>query len=238
MLPEVWAETCKIPREKWAECAKEQLKWLDNFFEKSYDAKIGAIGFKTKLGDVLDPKMFTEMLRQKGVKIIYMDRKNIVKLAVSVINSRRIYAKIKDWNLKREKDCLSLLYLDPQEFAIVLKNVIDVKNELSAYIEEVKRPTLKIYYEDLLLNESKTLRRINEFLGVPFVHTRSSFLKSTNDNLRKAVLNFDEIYSRYKGTVYEDMFDEVLMSSENLFTRIKRLFLKEIYPISIFEIFF
>lgn len=221
MLFEPWGSMFKTPKEKWTERARDQLKWLDNFFEKSYDAQISAIGFKTKLIDVLDPKMFMEMLREKDARIIYMVRKNIVKLAVSMVNARRIYAKTNTWNLKREKDRLPPFYLDPNEFVIELENAICLKNRLKAYIEELKLPTLKIYYKDLFLNESKTLRRINEFLGVPFVHTRSSLLKNTNDNLRKAVLNFDEIRSRYKDTVYEDMFDEISMSSENLFTRIK-----------------
>ena len=39
--------------------------------------------------------------------------------------------------------------------------------------------------------------------------------KNTNDDLREAVSNFDELRSHYIGTPYEQMFDEVLVSGQN-----------------------
>ena len=39
-------------------------------------------------------------------------------------------------------------------------------------------------------------------------------IKTTSDDLRKVVTNFDEFYAHYKGTHYQHMLDEVLVPAD------------------------
>ena len=221
MLPEVWAGMKYIPKQKRKQNAEKQLNWAKEFFERYYNKKINAIGFKTKLIDVLDPKEFARFLEQNNIKIIYMTRRNIIKLTISEINARRLYNKTKRWNLAQEKDRLLPFNLNLNRFKKKLKEKEQMEKKLKIYIKTLNLPVLKICYEDLLMDELETLKKINKFLEVPFRKTKGNLVKNTSDNLKEIILNLDKIQSRYHGTKYEHMFDEVL--SRNWFSRLKKI---------------
>ena len=56
--------------------------------------RFGAVGFKTKLRILTDSKAFAELLKELGVKIINLQRKNKVKEALSEISSNILKEKI------------------------------------------------------------------------------------------------------------------------------------------------
>ncbi|MBW2965736.1 sulfotransferase domain-containing protein [Candidatus Woesearchaeota archaeon] len=236
MQGEVWAGMKYIPKNKRKQNAKKQLEWAQKFFGKTYNKKIKAIGFKTKFIDVLDPKEFARFLEQNNIKIIYMTRQNIVKLTISEINARRLYNKIKVWNLSSEKYHLQAFNLNLNRFKKRLKEKEQMETKLKIYIKTLNLPILKIYYEDLLMDEFEILRKINKFLEVPFRKTKGNSIKNTSDNLREVLLNFDEIQSHYIGTKYESMFDEVLSRKRaklpfyrRFYERLKRVLSKKIF---------
>jgi hypothetical protein len=68
-----------------------------------------------------------------------------------------------------------------------------------------------LFYEDLLEDEPGFVRRTLEFLNCTNLPLNSMTLKNTNDDLREAVVNFDELRAAYAGTRYESMFDEVMV---------------------------
>jgi hypothetical protein len=63
----------------------------------------------------------------------------------------------------------------------------------------------------MLINEDEFIRRVFEFMGVRYLAIKGKTLKNTQDNLRDAIVNFDELRRKYAGTPYEPMFDEVLV---------------------------
>ncbi|MFN2196118.1 MAG: hypothetical protein ACK2UW_08350, partial [Anaerolineales bacterium] len=140
--------------------AEEQLNWANEFFTAPLIGKTKARGFKTKLVDVLDLPGFSGLLREKDIKIIQMRRRNRVKAVVSRINARRLYEATGNWNLYNKSDKMPAMEVDLSMFDAYLKEREDADNELQAYVDDLQLPTLKIIYEDLLVNKDQVLNSV------------------------------------------------------------------------------
>jgi len=191
--------------------ATEQIQWAKDLFSPSLITRQKAVGFKTKLKDVLDIDAFTELLNEKGVHIIQMHRRNVIKAAVSVINARRLHEKTGVWNLRQESDRLPPATIDLDEFDHLVQQREMLDQELAAYVSQFQLPRLQVCYEDLLVDRDGVLRQIFDFIGVDWFDVQGSTKKNTGDDLREAIANYDDLRARYAGTRYEEMFDEVLV---------------------------
>jgi hypothetical protein len=100
--------------------------------------------------------------------------------------------------------------IDPADFERKLEEVEIGERLLEEYVEMLRLPTLRLDYETLLTERTRTIEDLCTFLGVQRLPLRGVALKNTADNLREAVTNFDELRSRLQGTRYVQMFDEVL----------------------------
>ena len=174
-----------------------------------------AVGFKTKLRVINDPVGFAEVLHELNVKIIHMKRKNIVKTALSEIFSNMLKKERNNYNIYNENHKLGTVYVDFKDFNWTLHLREDLNSKLEDYVSRLNLPVLSIYYENILLDLEGTLKTIFDFIDVPYEKTSSEMVKHTNDNLREAISNFDELKSHYLHTKYEDMFDEVTVAPEN-----------------------
>jgi LPS sulfotransferase NodH len=210
--PDVQAvyEQFAVLRQKNA-AAADQLAWAEQFLTPPLVGKKAALGFKTKLVDVLDLPGFTQLLQRKGVRVIQMRRRNMVKAVVSRINARRLYEASGKWNLYKESDRMPAAGFDPEQFDQYLKEREASDRELNEYVARLDLPKLHVEYEDLLVNRDAVLGRVFEFLRIRPFPVQGKTLKHTGDDLHDVVLNFDELRGRYAGTVYAPMFDEVLV---------------------------
>ena len=71
-------------------------------------------------------------------------------------------------------------------------------------------PKLMLEYDDLLRDKDAWFRSIFDFLEVEPRDLESPVLRNEPGDLRDALVNFDELRARYRGTPFEPMFDEVL----------------------------
>lgn len=194
--------------------ADEQLSWARNFYSAPLIGSDAAIGFKTKLVDVLDPAGFATLLKESRVHIIQMRRKNRVKAVVSRINARRLYEATGKWNLYDKSNRMPPMSIDLETFAHYLRDREEADNELTTFVSQLDLPTLHVNYEELLLDREGVLRNIFDFLNVPPHPVQEKTVKHTRDDLREVIENFDELRAEYTGTVYEAMFDEVLLPGD------------------------
>jgi LPS sulfotransferase NodH len=213
--PEIQAEYEKfaVLRQQGAH-GKEQLAWLDDFLTPPWLGKKAALGFKTKLVDVLDMNGFTHLLERKHCHIIQMRRRNMVKAVVSRINARRLYEASGNWNLYKESDRLPPLDVDLDQFDQFLEERRQADQALDDYVTGLNLPKIKVEYEDLLVNRDRVMNELFAFIRVQPQQLKGKTLKNTQDDLREVVLNFDDLRTRYAGTVYESMFDEVLVPAQ------------------------
>jgi LPS sulfotransferase NodH len=194
--------------------AKEQLDWARDFFTPSVIGRVGAVGFKTKIADVLDLEGFARLLREKRCHIIQMRRLNLVKAVVSRFTGRRLNEETGRWNLYKQEDRQPAMRVDPVEFDTYLKERESAYAYLETYVRQLDLPTLKIFYEDLMLDRDAVVRSVLAFLRVKPRALVGTTLKHTSDNLREAILNFNELRAHYRGSEYEAMFDEELAPVE------------------------
>lgn len=210
--PEIQAEYEKfaVLRQQGAQ-GKEQLAWLESYLTPPWIGKKAALGFKTKLVDVLDMDGFTRLLHRRGCHIIQMRRRNMVKAVVSRINARRLYEASGNWNLYKESDRLPPLEIDPQQFDQYLEERRQADQALDDYVAGLELPKIKVEYEDLLVNRDRVMEELFAFIKVPPQKLQGRTLKNTQDDLREVVLNFEALRAHYAGTAFQPMFDEVLV---------------------------
>lgn len=194
---------------KNAQGANEQLDWAGNFFTPSLIGRAAAVGFKSKIQHVHDPEGFAQLLTTKRCHVIEMRRRNRVKAVVSEFYASRLFEASGKWNLYNEKDRQRPTTIDPADFDAHLKEREAADAQLESYVRQLGRPTLRILYEDLMLDRDAVLRSIFVFLRVQPKALAGRTLKHTSDNLRDAIVNFEVLRARYLGSAYEAMFDEV-----------------------------
>lgn len=190
--------------------AHEQLSWADSFFTPPLVGREKAIGFKTKLVDVLDREEFAQFLLEKQCRVIHMQRRNIIKAVVSKINAKRLHDRTGNWNLYKEADRLPPAAIDLDEFAALIQEREALDQELTEFVAQLDLPKITICYEDLLQDRDGILRQVFDFLNVKWFPVESKTKKNTQDDLREVIENYDDLRHRYAGTRYEAMFDEVL----------------------------
>lgn len=190
--------------------AEAQLSWAKAYLRGGPVGRHRAVGFKTKHRDVLDPTAFGDLLRALGVRVISMNRRNHVKHAVSRITARHLQTATGRWNRFAGDERPGLIPVDPVEFEERLREVVAEKNAATGYVARLGLPELDVDYEDLLIDPDVSFRRVLEFLDVRPRAMEVVTLKNTSDDLREVISNFHDLRSRYAGTEYETMFDEVL----------------------------
>ena len=92
--------------------AAEQLEWAKGFLTPPLTGPHRAIGFKTKLVDVLHREGFSRVLQQRGCRVIRLQRRNPIKAVVSTLNARRQYKVSGNWNLLQESTRLPAFAVD------------------------------------------------------------------------------------------------------------------------------
>ena len=131
-----------------------------------------------------------------------------------MINSRRLKNATNDYNLYSQNDRLAPITMDLDKFDDMLLFREKLDSKLEAYVNDLKLPTMTLYYEDLWTDDCSALKSTYNFLGLPFKQTQGKCLKNTSDDLREVIINFDELRSRYIGTPYESMFDGITISKK------------------------
>jgi len=212
--PEILALTEKLDAlRKEGKGPAEQLEWARTFLTPPLVGRHRAIGFKTKLVDVLDRDGFARLLRERSCKIIRLQRRNSVKAVVSTMNARRQWEKSGNWNLLSESTRLPPFEVDAEQFDLLLQERERLDRDVEQYVERLELPTLALSYEDLLTDKAAFVGKTLAFLNCGSGNELGATLKNTEDDLREAILNFDQLRARYAGTRYESMFDEVLVTA-------------------------
>jgi hypothetical protein len=196
---------------KWREqqaTPEEQVEFARAALSDPGIEGVEAVGFKTKLRDVLDREGLAALLRDVSARVIVLRRRNLVKLTVSWCNAERLYDSTGDWNAYDPNHRTDTPFeIDPDVFEERLAQVVDDREDLAQYAESIAQPTLFLFYEDLLHHHRDTLEMTFGFLGVRPLPTQGRTVKNTADDLTLVVSNLDELRSRYHGTRFEPMFD-------------------------------
>lgn len=174
--------------------------------QQIYAEAVPACGFKFKFPLQLEhyPEISEWLLeRTATVRCIYLSRDNLLKTEVSRQNRGRL-AKLKAQLGMRARDTLEAgpLTLDIDE---ALSHMRQLKRNVERYRALSLRfdHQIEVRYEELLADEAAVLRRLTTFLGVdPSAPLQSRAQKVTQDDLRLALANYDEVCNQLRNTEF------------------------------------
>ena len=152
-----------------------------------------ARGFKTKLKDVEDKPELARLINDHEIKVIHMARKDLLKLAVSRINARRLKDQLGQWNRDEKTERLPAFEIDVNTMEASLLTCHDAVEELELFMADLSTEVLTIEYDDILKDSSACIHDVLGFLEVDQCELESSVRKNTNDDLSKVILNYTEL---------------------------------------------
>ncbi len=145
------------------------------------------------------PEGFIQELFKNDFKIIYLDRENLIHLALSNIRARQFgFHKNKSEHHSSKK-------ITVQKDDLIKWIKI---SELHKMFEEISLdniPHLRITYEKHLENHEKqqeTVKLICDFLGIEYTKAINQFQKVSPKNLKDSVENYEEMIGFLENTPY------------------------------------
>ncbi|KAG8384398.1 hypothetical protein BUALT_Bualt04G0113900 [Buddleja alternifolia] len=173
---------------------------LDWFTSASKNHCSGAVGFKWMLNQGLMEyhKEIAEYFNDRGVSVIFLFRRNLLRRMVSVLaNSYDRYAKLLNGTHKshvhshEEADTLSRYKPVINSISLVmdLKNMEKMVLEALEYFSSTRH--IVLYYEDLISNRTK-LADVQQFLDLPKMELTSRQVKIHRGSLSEHIKNWDE----------------------------------------------
>ncbi len=151
------------------------------------------------------PEKFILKLYQSEWKIIYLQRRNILRqgLSICTANIRQHWHDVPEQPLERTKINISFEKLLQ---AINFSKKIAFKE--IKLLQEI--PHLKLVYEDDLLKSEQhqiTLDRVFQYLDLPSTLVQTKLKRVSSDNLIDQIYNLDEIIKKIQQTEYAKFID-------------------------------
>jgi LPS sulfotransferase NodH len=188
--------------------ADEQLAGARGALMPPLFGRHAVVGFKVQLHEVLDTEAFADVLRAAKARVLYMQRRNKVKLTASELMGWRLFRATGKWNIHRDEDRLPPARVEVEEFRAAFDERERKEKRLAAFVRRLGLPTLEIFYEDLQKDEKGTLARVFGHFGLSPRPLKARMVKNNSDDLRAVLSNFDELRAAYAGTPHQAMFDE------------------------------
>jgi len=185
----------------------EQETWFRDFYETGSAAPAHAfIGSKQNMLAVRDDARMAGAIRDAGVRVVRLRRRNLVKAAVSQIRAEQYARKMeretgeRPWAVKKGRPTLGPSAIDPDLLVKRIAIMETCDRRLSAAFAPGE--TLDIEYEDINASLEAAVGRVRDHLGVPQTPFKVPFDKATPDRLEDAIVNFAEVRARLAGTSY------------------------------------
>ncbi|RDX58941.1 Nodulation protein H, partial [Mucuna pruriens] len=183
------------------------LDWLTSASKNECSA---AIGLKWMLNQGLmeHPKEVADYFNRKGVSVIFLFRRNLLRRMVSMLaNSYDRHAKQLSGTHKshvhstEEADTLSK-YKPTINSTSLLADLKDMEMRTAKALEyfNITRHMI-LYYEDLIKNQTK-LKDMQEFLGLRPMELTSRQVKIHRGPLSDHIKNWDDVNKTLKGTAF------------------------------------
>jgi hypothetical protein len=212
-------EITSRPTDDWD---KQKAQMEEVFSLREHNGKmLQMVGFKTKLR-VIDREHhpdFIRLLSEHDVRVIRMFRRNLVKQAISAHRAHRLVTEYGVYNVPTGHPSakpvdVESIELDQLRFQMqhLNKEEPEIDDFMMRLPKSIKRMVLS--YEELLTSRNDTIRRVYKFLGMEFHCGQDVFIKNTDDDLHKAITNYEELKKWLSGTRYVSMVEDQVSPSE------------------------
>ncbi len=185
--------------------ASRQRRAISQVFGRVRAGRVS--GFKTKPKDVAEPEFLAEAIERYDAIVIRMRREDLLRLALSRINARRLHDAAGRWNAGDGVEPVPAVDLDPEVLREALLSTREEVDRVDALVGGLGRPAIDVAYHEILEAPAVVLDRIQSLLGVPNHPLESSVVKNTTEDLRKAIPNLDALRSAFRGDDLATIFD-------------------------------
>jgi len=151
-----------------------------------------SFGFKLLINHFNNWPELEEVMRARGFKAVYLERKNVVRKVISgqVAQQRGIY------NQKKYSPGKELYDLDLEDFEMRVRSELKLVGEEKAMLRSKGFPVLEISYEDFLEERAAFFHRLFDYLEVDHIDPRPTEYSVMITDLRKTVRNYSELVQR------------------------------------------
>jgi hypothetical protein len=199
-----------------ADMSMRQTEWIQNLFGIEKASRYKAVGFKTKYYDIPCKDAFRESLQDFRPTIIFSDRRNVLKQAVSRLRIE-MFAEIKRqemgeerwrkfsrsndvWNLFDELDGIGSINIDLKKLDSWVLFYEQKTIKLKNYLNSLDLDVVHYDYEDIINDTKVFFEKMFQLLGVEPIDYETKIFKHTPDNLSEVIVNFDALKKFYVGT--------------------------------------
>ena len=166
-------------------------------------------GFKTKLKDLAEPARLAETIARRQVGVIHMVRRDLLRLAISTINARRLFDSTGRWNRTADLPPIGPARLDAAAVVEAIDRSQAAAETLAAFVAGLDAPVLEVEYASILHRPEALLDRIQRHLGLEPRPLAGTVLKNTSMDLREAVGGFEALAEALAGTRWGHLLNEV-----------------------------
>lgn len=160
-------------------------------------------GFKVKIYQldkqpyVPDVSRFIDRLEARNWKLIYLYRDNVFEHAISNIVAKAFYVYH-----QREEKKVSQVHVDLAQLLRLMRERLEFLDREKEVLKG--REYLSLEYEsDLNKNTAETLKRIQDYLGLPNEQLQSELKKIVNRSYADVIENYDEVLQCLKDNGFE-----------------------------------
>jgi LPS sulfotransferase NodH len=153
--------------------------------------RVTARGFKTKMKDVADPDDLRDAIVETNALVIQMRRADLLRLALSRINARRLHDATGRWNRTAEMPESGVVPVTTEELQAALEACVDEVSRVETFVESVSGDVMDIRYADILRTPDEVLASVQTAIGVEPRTVRSGVVKNTDEDLRPWLPDFD-----------------------------------------------
>jgi hypothetical protein len=169
--------------------------------------RITARGFKTKMKDVADPDDLRAAIVEANAMVIRMRRADLLRLALSRINARRLHDATGRWNRTAEMPESGVVPVTTEELQAALEACVDEVSRVETFVESVSGDVIDIRYADILRAPDDVLASVQTAIGVEPRAVRSDVAKNTGEDVRPWLPDFDEWRRRFADTPFAAAFE-------------------------------
>jgi LPS sulfotransferase NodH len=164
------------------------------------------VGFKLKHDELVRPEykvLRDEIVNDRDFRIIHLRRENLLRRYLSQYIVNRVTGvtlAVRGQTIPK----LQPVTLDPRKCQKDFETVLAREKEFAELFAE--HPGFSISYEEMIAPDSEKLQALLDFIGVPRRELTTTTQKLGNDDLRSAIINFDELRSYFEGSPFSKFF--------------------------------
>ncbi len=182
------------------------VKFVQERIFRRYPQETAAVGFKIFYYHAQDPvwqTIWPFLEAQTDIHVIHMKRRNILKTHLS----RKRVELTDSWvNTSGERERNPVVTLDYEECRADFEQTRAYEEEANGRFAH--HPLLELIYEDLARDYETEMKRVQDFLSVPYQDVQPSIYKQSHKPLSQTIANYQDLKAQFAGTPWESFFVE------------------------------